>query len=145
VIDENVPMYCTPGSEPGGGYKFQKAVYDYNKEHPDGPYVHSRWSAIPDDERDYPTWCKYMKLYKPMVEENTIAYIGLTDSDAILSPIPQNVNISMFVSHENYLVAGNLSGEDYELVLKEKWTDRESGITSDRFTVKNNRIIFLKK
>ena len=138
-------MYCTPGNEPGGGYIFQKKVHDYNAEHPDGPYVHSRWSAIPDDERDYPTWCKYMALYKPMVEENTVAYIGLTDSSEILSPVVSNVNISMFVSHEKYLVVGNLSEGDYQLALTEKWTDRESGITSDKFTVKKNRILFLKK
>lgn len=145
IIDENVPLYCEPGSEPGGGYKFQKAIYDYNKEHPNGPFVHSRWSAIPDDERDYPTWCKYMKLYKPMVEENTVAYIGLTESDDILSPVPENLNISMFVSHEKYLVAGNLTGKDQEIVLRDNWTDRESGISANKFTVKNNRILFLKK
>ena len=86
-----------------------------------------------------------MALYKPMVEENTIAYIGLTESEDILSPVKENVNISMFVSHEKYLVVGNLSGEEYEIVLKEQWTDRESGITADRFTVKNNRLLFLKK
>jgi len=80
-----------------------------------------------------------------MVEENTVAYIGITDSVDILSPIPQNVNVSMFVSHEKYLAVGNLSGADYELILSEKWTDRESGVVSDRFTVKNNRILFLKK
>jgi hypothetical protein len=63
----------------------------------------------------------------------------------IISPIPENVNISMFVSHERYLVLGNLSGKDYELVLSEKWTDRETGVTSDRFTVNNDRLLFLKK
>ena len=145
VIDEDVPLYCNPGKEPGFGYIFQKNVHEYNKEHPDGPHVHSRWSAIPDDLRDYPTWCKYMALYKPMVEENTIAYIGLTESEDILSPAKENVNVSMFVSHEKYLVVGNLSGEEYEIVLKEQWTDRETGVTSDRFTVKNNRLLFLKK
>ena len=51
----------------------------------------------------------------------------------------------MFVSHEKYLVVGNLSEGDYQLALTEKWTDRESGITSDKFTVKKNRILFLKK
>lgn len=145
VIDEDVPLYCTPGKEPGGGYLFQKNVHEYNKAHPDGPYVHSRWSAIPDDERDYPTWCKYMALYKPMVEENTIAYIGITDSDEILSPAKENVNVSMFVSHEKYLVVGNLSGAEQEIVLGEPWTDRETGVTANRFTVKNHRLLFLKK
>ena len=145
VIDEDVPFYCNPGSEPGGGYKFQKAVHDYNAEHPDGPYVHSRWSAIPDDERDYPTWSRYMALYKPMVEENTVAYIGITESDEILSAIPENVNVTMLVNHEKYLVLGNLSGADYEIVLKDKWTCRESGAVSDRFTVKNHKLLFLKK
>ena len=80
-----------------------------------------------------------------MVEENTIAYIGLTESDEILSPVPENLNVSMFVSHEKYLVAGNLTGNDQEIVLKEAWTDRESGVTANRFTVKNNRLLFLKK
>ena len=86
-----------------------------------------------------------MALYKPMVEENTVAYIGITESDEILSAIPENVNVTMLVNHEKYLVLGNLSGADYEIVLKDKWTCRESGAVSDRFTVKNHKLLFLKK
>ena len=144
-VDVDVPRYAVDPTKPENVRNFYDRVKEYMTEHPEGPYVYSRWSSIPDDVNDYPRWCRYSALYRPMVEENTIAYIGLTDSEDIISPIPKNVNVSMFVSHEKYLVAGNLSGEDYEIVLKEKWTDRESGIVSDRFAVKNNKLLFLKK
>ena len=72
------------------------------EEHPNGPYVYSEWSVIPDNPNDFDIWAKYMALYKPMVEENSIAYIELRDCADILSPLPQHVYASMFVNDETY-------------------------------------------
>lgn len=129
----------------GGEEEFYRKVRDYNREHPDGPYVRSLWSPIPDDPNEFPMWEKYSKLYHPMVSENSVAFIELCDSEEILSKLDADIYASMFVNEDIYLVLSNLSGKAYELKLQSKWRDRVSGIVSDTFTVENERILFLIK
>jgi hypothetical protein len=126
-------------------YHYFEKVRDWADKHPNGPYVYSEWSQIPDDPEDYPRWSRYLKLYKPMVTEGSTVYMEIRASDMILSSIPENVYISLFVNTENYLVASNISDKPYTLRLKDQWIDRESDIISTEFTIKPHRMIFLKK
>ena len=129
----------------GDEQEFYAAVGEYMKDHPDGPYVYSLWSSIPDDPTEFEVWSYYMKLYAPMTTENSIAFCEIKKSDDIVSDIPENVFASMFVNEETYLVVSNLTGSDYTLKLSSEWTDRESGTTSDTFEIKNNTIVFFIK
>ena len=86
-----------------------------------------------------------MKLYKPMVKENSVAYIELKESEYILSPIPERVCVSMFVNEEEYLVVSNLGDEAYTLSLADEWTDRVSGTSGKIHIIKPKNILFLKK
>ena len=128
-----------------GDFLHHKRVGEYMKEHPDGPFVYSLWSKIPDDTEEYPRWCRYMKLYSPMVKENSVAYIELKESEYISSPIPEKVCASMFVNEDEYLVVSNLGTENYELMLKDEWTDRVSDVKSRCHIVKPKNILFLKR
>jgi len=129
----------------GGEYNFYKAVGEYMDEHPDGPYVYSLWSSIPDDVDEFDVWTKYFKLYKPMVEESSVAYIELRECDEIKSEIPEKVYASMFVNEEMYLVVSNLDDGDYELKLDGSWQDRVSGEVGDTFVVEPGKIRFFVK
>lgn len=120
-------------------------IKDYMEKHPDGPYIYSLWSAIPDDEDEYPRWCKYLSLYTPMVTENSVVYIELRECDEILSEIPDNVYASMFVNEETYFAISNLSADEYTLELRNIWKDRISGIESKAFKIKPKEILFLIK
>ena len=142
-IHENIPYYGT--ENPNSEYNYNRQVEEYMKDHPNGPYVYSLWSAIPDDVEDYPRWCRYFALYKPMVEPNSIAYIDLSDCADIASALPENVFASMFVNEKRYLVVSNLSGGDYALTLSEPWTDRVSGQTAQSFTIPDGKLLFLVK
>ena len=124
---------------------FYRKVKEYNEAHPDGPYVYSHWSNIPDDPRDFPTWAKYFALYKPMVTENSLAYIELSDCEEILSPLEKDVCASMFVNDETYFAVSNLTGEKYTLKLKGQWKNRETGEISDSFDIENNELLLLIK
>jgi len=126
-------------------YHYFEKVRDWADKHPDGPYVYSEWSQIPDDVEDYPRWCRYLKLYKPMVCDNTIVHMEIRKSDAILSPIPENVYISQFTNLDDYLVISNLENTPYTVTLRDKWQNRESLEISQTFTVSPKRMIFLKK
>ncbi len=137
-----VTYYDKPGKGLGN---FYRRVQEYNAAHPDGPYVYSHWSNIPDDPEDFPTWAKYFALYKPMVTENSVAYLELSECDEILSPIGDRIIASMFVNEETYLVLSNLSDASYQLKLKERWKNRQSGEIASEFTVEKEQILFLEK
>ena len=86
-----------------------------------------------------------MALYKPMVEENSVVYMELSDCDEILSPISERIVASMFVNEEMYLVVSNLSDKPYTLELKNTWKNRETDEVGKVFTVPKNKICFLVK
>ena len=94
---------------------------------------------------DYPRWCRYLALYKPMVQDDTVVYMEIRDTDMILSPIPDEVYISLFTSHEEYIAASNMSDTPYTLELRDLWQDRVTGQTGSRFTVPAKRMVFLKR
>lgn len=129
----------------GGEQEFYRAVEKYMDEHPDGPYVYSLWSPIPDDPNEFDIWAKYQKLYAPMVEENSLAYIELRECDDILSPLEEKVYASMFVNEEKYLVVSNLTDAPYELKLKGAWRDRMNGISGDTFMLEKEKVYFFVK
>ena len=117
----------------------------YNDWGYDGPYVYSHWSSVPPDKDEYSRWQKYFALYQPMVEENSIAYIEISDSEAILSPLRPRTVASMFVNEECYLVLSNLSDTSYTLNLRDTWRDRAAGKVGKSFTVEKGSMLFLKK
>lgn len=144
-IEQDVPYYGNDDSPFGWiEYDFSKRVGEYMKEHPDGPYSYSLWSAVPDNPDEYGIWCRYLDLYRPMVEENSVAYIELRDCADVLSPLPQDVYASMFVNEERYLVVSNMGDTPYELRLKDTWIDRENGTADKSFIIAPKRILFLK-
>jgi len=125
--------------------EFFRKVHEHNLAHPNGPYVRSLWSPIPDDPEEFPMWEKFSRLYHPMVTENSLAYIELRSCDEILSPLSNGIYASMFVNEETYLVVSNLSGKPYTLDLKTSWRDRVSGSSSTSFNIEDGRILFLIK
>ena len=135
-----------PGFTYYGGFEqdLYTRIRDYNRTHPDGPFAHSHWSSIPDDPDEYVAWEKYAKLYKPMVTENSIAYIQLQDYDRILSPVGGKIVASLFVNEQTYLVVSNLSNMPYQLRLQGQWRDRERGTVAENFTIQPKRILFLE-
>ena len=126
-------------------YHYFENVRDFADAHPNGPYIYSEWSQIPDDVEDYPRWCRYLDLYKGMTEEQTVVFMEVRETEDILSVIPENVFVSEFVNENCYMVVSNMTDEPYELTLREPWMDRISGEQGTRFTVPVHRILFLKK
>lgn len=142
-ISEDIQYYGEQG--PGTEFEYNKRIKEYMNTHPEGPYVHSLWSSIPDDTNICPQWYRYLNLYKPMVEENSVAYIEIRQSAEVLSQIPEEVYLSMFVNEEVYMVISNFCSVDYILELKDSWEDRMNDKVSKKFVVKANTILFLRK
>lgn len=143
--DADCPMYGREDPKYNREYLFDCKVDNYMKEHPNGPFVYSLWSAVPDDTTEFDRWSKYLALYSPMVEDDSVVYMELRECDEILSSIPDKVIASMFVNEEKYLVVSNLDDQDYTVTLRDAWCDRVSGNVAREFVVKPGKILFLKK
>lgn len=143
-IEQDVPYYGNENGNIGHEYLFIKRISDYMKAHGGEPCTYSLWGNVPDDPNEYDIWCKYLALYRPMVEDNSIAYIELRDCADILSPLPQDIYASMFVNEEKYLVVSNMGDAPYTLQLKDRWQDRVSGTAGTQFVVPSKRILFLQ-
>ena len=129
----------------GHEYQFRERIGEYRKAHPNGPYTYSLWSSIPDDPVEFSRWARYLSLYRPMVTENSIAYIELRECANILSPLSKDIYASMFVNEKKYLVVSNLSETPYELQLRENWTDKVAKLSSTTFAIQPKTIIFLEQ
>ncbi|MBE7051712.1 MAG: hypothetical protein E7395_03990 [Ruminococcaceae bacterium] len=121
------------------------AVKKYMQNHPDGPYVYSLWSDIPDDVASRERWFDYLKLYKPMVEKNTVAYLGITESDITTQKLPAGINMSLFVGDELYICISNTGAGSEVVEFNEQWTNRETGEVLTSLTLKPYDLLFLKK
>lgn len=143
-IHEDIPYYKTPDgcfSE----YDLNRRIEQWADAHPNGPYVYSLWSPIPDDEKNFETYYHYLSLYRPMVAENSVAFIELRECADIKSDLSGKVYASMFINEERYLVVSNFTGAQYRLVLSDKWLNRETNVYADTFIIEDSSIVFLKK
>ena len=124
-------------------YQYFRRVRDYAEKHPDGPYVYSEWSQIPDDPDEYTVWSRYLRLYKPMVEDESVVHMEIRETAAVLSPIPETVYITQFTNTGDYIVVSNMADEPYMLETRDLWQNRETGDCGKRFEVPAKRMLFL--
>jgi hypothetical protein len=86
-----------------------RTIWRYHQAHPDGPYSYGWWDSCPGRPEARPTHSKWLKLYRPMVEVGTYAYVELGESDFFKAPPPKGVVASVFANRELYLVLANYS------------------------------------
>ncbi|MBQ9086158.1 MAG: hypothetical protein IJY47_03115 [Clostridia bacterium] len=144
VRGENLEL---PGVTYYGGMEqnFYEKVRDYMREHPEGPYVYSLWSSIPDDPKEGEKWSYYYSLYRPMVTENSLVYVDVKESGFLGAPLPENTCMSVFANEELYMTLSNYGTDACRITLAESWQDRETGETGTVFSIASNGIRFLKK
>ncbi|MBQ7335826.1 MAG: hypothetical protein IJW92_05095 [Clostridia bacterium] len=128
-----------------GMYETYQEMAEYDRTHPNGPYCYSDWSGIPDNEDYRAAWFRYLALYKPMVEENNVCHMNITESTVTLAPLPKNVYMSLFTGNEQYLCISNLSDQPQTVVLRTPWENRETGAVSAEATVPVGGLCFLKR
>lgn len=90
-------------------------------------------------------WAHYRRLCAPMTKENTLVYLDLKESADILSALPENVHVSMFVNDVKYMAVSNLSDKPVVLNLRGTWTDRVAETSSSAFTVNPAQLLLLKQ
>jgi len=89
-----------------------RKIWRYYQSHPDGPYSYGMWDSCPGRPETRETYYRWLKLYRPMVEPGTWAYLELGDSDLFRQPLPKSIVASAFANRELYLVLANYSGAE---------------------------------
>lgn len=129
----------------GTMYQAYQKMQEYIDAHPNGPHIYSDWSGIPDNEEYRAEWFRYLELYRPMVEENTLCHMNVTESTITQGALPEKVFMSLFTGNEQYLCMSNLSGKEQTVDLREPWLDRESGAVVGHVTLAHGALAFLKR
>ncbi len=128
-----------------GMYETYQEMAAYDREHPNGPYSYSDWSGIPDNEEYRANWFKYLSLYRPMVEENNVCHMNITDSTLTRAPLPRGVHMSLFTGNEQYLVLSNLSESTQTVELCDEWINRETDARVRTLTLPAGSLAFLRR
>jgi len=84
-----------------------RAIWRYYQAHPEGPYSYGWWDSCPGRPEARPTYYRWLKRYRPMVEPGTYAYVELADSDFFQGPLPEGVVATAFANRDLYLVLAN--------------------------------------
>ena len=123
-----------------------RKMREYYQKHPNGPYVYSEWSQIPDDESLREKWFEYLKLYKPMVREDSMCFVDINENNGITAaPLAEDVHMSLFVNEECYLCLSNLGKTGVNAVFKELWKDRVSGERVKEKEIPAGGMLFLQR
>ena len=125
---------------------FWRKAGQFAKTHPNGPYTHGEFSAIPDPEDLVDRYGEYLQLYLPMVKDDTVAHVELHETTLLQDPkVPEQIIATLFSNEDQYLVFSNIGKTPWEARLTDQWEDRRSNQRGCRFTVPPEQILFLKK
>ncbi|MCS7305093.1 MAG: hypothetical protein NZ602_08315 [Thermoguttaceae bacterium] len=92
-----------------------RAIWRHYQAHPNGPFSYGWWDSVPGRPEAQPTHAKWLKLYLPMVEEGTWAWLEVQENSLLKSPLPQDVCLSVFANREIYLVLANFGQKSHEV------------------------------
>ncbi len=84
-----------------------RAIWRHYQAHPEGPHSYGWWDSTPGRPEARPTHARWLKLYRPMVEEGTWAWLEVGDSKLFAQPLPGDVVASVFANRRLYLVLAN--------------------------------------
>jgi hypothetical protein len=101
----------TPADDMTNWYRRNEAKWKYYQAHPNGPYMYSEWGPVPPSPGYRPAHARWLKRYKPLVEDGTWAWLEIWDSDLLAHPLPGGVVASVFANREIYLVLANYGRE----------------------------------
>jgi len=133
-------------NDPGNNEQiYNEQIRAWHRSHPNGPYVYSEWSKIPDDPILRNEWFDLLALYRPMVEEGSSAYLCIEKSTLTAKAPPADVYLSMFVNEECYLCVSNVGNSTQTVTLCDKWIDRVTDTPVRQLSLNAGEIRFLRR
>ena len=90
-------------------------------------------------------WFDYLALYRPMVVDNTVAYIDIDKNTILGERIPADVHMSLFVNGECYLCVSNVGDATQHLTFLDEWIDRRTSKRLKSLTLAHGEVRFLQR
>ena len=84
-----------------------RAIWKYYQAHPDGPHSYGWWDSVPGRPEARPTHARWLRLYQPLVEDGTWAWLDVRDSNLFTQSLPRDVVASVFANRNLYVVLAN--------------------------------------
>ncbi len=117
----------TPVDDMTNWYRRNEAKWKYYQVHPNGPYMYSEWGPIPPSPGYRATHARWLKQYRPLVEDGTRAWLEIWDSDLFAQPLPAGVVASAFANRETYLVLANYGRSEARVTTTNTFVVAEEG------------------
>ena len=142
-----VPGFKYAQDGPDGWTAIAQKVWRYFQSHPDGPYTYGWWDSCPGRSEARATYYRWLRLYRPLVQSGTQAYIELVDSDFFVKPSHAKVVASVFAHRDLYLVLANYSRAGVTVETRDPFfaCDQLSSPPSTRWPLKARTLVILKR
>ncbi len=84
-----------------------RAIWKQHQAHPQGPHSYGWWDSVPGRPEARPTHARWLRQYRPLVEEGTWAWLEIGNSSLLTRPPADGVVVSAFANRQLYLVLAN--------------------------------------
>lgn len=108
-------------------------------------HTYSAWDAVPGNPNARPTYARWLKRYKPLVEEGTMAWLEIGDSTLFSVPLPSDVVASAFANRDLHLVLANYGHAPVEVKTAEAWVDTASDAKNDTCAIPARSMVILRR
>jgi hypothetical protein len=86
---------------------YLRKMWKFYQEHPEGPYSYGGWDSVPGRPEARKIHAEWLKVYAPMVEEGTWAWLQVKETTFVRGALPKDVVASVFANRDIYLVLAN--------------------------------------
>lgn len=108
-------------------------------------HTYSAWDAVPGNPNARPTYARWLKRYKPLAEEGTMAWLEIGDSTLFNAPLPKHVVASAFANRELHLVLANYGREAVDVKTASAYVDTATDMKSDTWLIPARSMVILKR
>lgn len=141
---------AVPGIQYASDQDFWKThcrrIWEHHQKNPKGPHSYGWWDSCPGRLEARPTCFRWLKLYRPMVESGTAAYIEIAESDLLNAALPARVVASVFANRDLYLVLANYSAAEATINTAHSYHDCASaGRRGTRWVVQPRTLLILQR
>src|SRR5512137_764162 len=93
---------------------------------PNGPYSYGWWDSVPGRPEARPTHARWLRQYRPMVEEGTWAWLEIGESSLFTAPLPKDVVASVLANRAVYLVLANYGSAPADVATADAYVPTEN-------------------
>lgn len=107
-------------------------------------HTYSAWDAVPGNPNARPNYARWLKRYKPLVEEGTRAWLEIKDSSLFNGPLPENLVASAFANRELHIVLANYGRAAVEVKTTAGYVDTATDAKSDTWAIPARSMVILR-